>query len=263
MRQARMFAAAVAAVFVFVGCNGEINAPIVIDFDWSGVVDPGDVIEIKGTNGSINASLATGNEVVVTAEKEGDQSDPATVDIEVVTHAGGVTICAVYPDVPGQPPNVCAPGNQARLNSRDNDVEVTFTVAVPADVNFDALTVNGVVTGTNLQSDAAAIVVNGGVTITTTELAEAVVVNGNVVVSMGEGNLDRDLEFVTVNGNVSVEAPANTNAVAELTATNGNANSDFALTRINPGRMEGTLGSGGFDLTLVTVNGNVQLLRGP
>jgi DUF4097 and DUF4098 domain-containing protein YvlB len=79
---------------------------------------------------------------------------------------------------------------------------------------------------------------------------------------MGEGNLDRDLEFVTVNGNVTVEAPANTNAAVELTAANGNASSDFSLTRINAGSMRGTLGSGGFDLRLVTVNGNVELLRG-
>ena len=262
MRRARMIvAAAVVAGFAFLGC-GESTGPIVIDFDWTGVVDPGDLIEIKGTNGSINAALATGNEVVVTAQKEGDQSDPATVDIVVVPHAGGVTICAVYPDVPGQPANVCAPGDQARLNNQNNDVEVTFTVAVPADVNFDGLTVNGSVTGTNLESDASALVVNGGVTITTTELAEAIVVNGNIVVTMGEGNLDRNLEFVTVNGNVSVEVPANTNAVVELTATNGNASSDFSLTRINAGSMQGTLGSGGFDLTLVTVNGNVMLLRG-
>jgi len=262
MRGTRMIAAAAAAVFALVGC-GESTGPNVIDFDWSGVVDQGDVVEIKGTNGAINASFTTGNQVVVTAQREGDQSDPASVDIEVVTHAGGVTICAVYPDVPGQPVNVCAPGDQARLNNQNNDVEVTFTVAVPAGVDFDGLTVNGSVTGTQLQSDASALVVNGGVTITTTELAEAVVVNGNIAVTMGDGDLDRDLEFVTVNGNVTVEVPANTNAVVELTAVNGNASSDFSLTRINAGSMQGTLGSGGFDLALVTVNGNVRLSRGP
>jgi DUF4097 and DUF4098 domain-containing protein YvlB len=262
MKITHAIALSTCTAFWLINCDGT-TGPGAIDFDWSGVVAPGDVIEIKGYNGDINASLATGNEVVVTARKEGGQSDPATVDIEVVTHAGGVTICAVYPDVPGQPANVCAPGDQSRLNNQNNDVEVTFTVAVPADVNFDGLTVNGSVTGTNLESDASALVVNGGVTITTTELAEAIVVNGNIVVTMGEGNLDRDLEFVTVNGNVSVEVPANTNAVVALTAANGNASSDFSLTRINAGSMQGTLGSGGFDLTLVTVNGNVTLLQGP
>jgi DUF4097 and DUF4098 domain-containing protein YvlB len=256
-----MIAPAVVAVFALVGC-GESTGPVVIDFDWGGVVAQGDVVEIKGTNGAINASFTTGNQVVVTAQKQGDQSDPATVDIEVVTHAGGVTICAVYPDVPGQPANVCAPGDDARLNNQNNDVEVTFTVAIPAGVDFDGLTINGSVTGTNLQSNASALVVNGGVTITTTELATAIVVNGNIVVTQGEGNLDRDLEFVTVNGNVTVQVPANTNAVVELSAANGNASSDFSLTRINAGSMQGALGSGGFDLTLVTVNGNVTLLRG-
>jgi hypothetical protein len=255
-----MFAAA--AAFALAGCNGDGTGPGVIDFDWRGVVDQGDLVEIKGTNGDINVSFTTGNEVVVTVQKEGNGDDPATVDVVVVPHAGGVAICAVYPDVPGQPANVCAPGDQARLNNRDNDVEVTFTVALPAGVDFDGLTVNGSVSGTNLQSDVSALVVNGGVTITTTEFATAIVVNGNIVVTQGEGNLDRDLEFITVNGNVTVQVPASTNAVVELTAANGNANSDFSLTRINAGSMQGTLGGGGFDLTLVTVNGNVTLESG-
>ncbi len=54
------------------------------------------------------------------------------MEIEVVTHAGGVTICAVYPEVPGELPNVCVPGSNSRMNTRDNDVEVTSWVVVPA-----------------------------------------------------------------------------------------------------------------------------------
>jgi hypothetical protein len=149
--------------------RGESTGPIVIDFDWSGVVDQGDVIEIKGINGDINASITTGNEVVVTVQKEGDRSDPATVDIEVVIHTGGVTICAVYPDVPGQPPNECAPADQSPLNNQDNDLEVTFTVAVPAGVEFVGETIDGSVTGTNLQSDAFAFAVNGDGVVSTTD----------------------------------------------------------------------------------------------
>ncbi len=160
--------AATVVGFAFVG-RGESTGPIVIDFDWSGVVDQGDVIEIKGINGDINASITTGNEVVVTVQKEGDRSDPATVDIEVVIHTGGVTICAVYPDVPGQPPNECAPADQSPLNNQDNDLEVTFTVAVPAGVEFVGETIDGSVTGTNLQSDAFAFAVNGDGVVSTTD----------------------------------------------------------------------------------------------
>jgi hypothetical protein len=43
------------------------------------------------------------------ATKHGRRSDPAEVEIEVVEHAGGVTICAVYPS-PGSRPNECRQG---------------------------------------------------------------------------------------------------------------------------------------------------------
>ena len=67
------------------------------EFHWTGKVAAGQAIEIKGVNGGIAATGAAGGEVEVTAVKKGRKSDPAEVKVEVVEHAGGVTICAVYP----------------------------------------------------------------------------------------------------------------------------------------------------------------------
>jgi hypothetical protein len=67
------------------------------EFHWSGKVAAGAAIEIKGVNGAIVATGAPGADVEVTAVKKGRKSDPAGVKIDVVEHAGGVTICAVYP----------------------------------------------------------------------------------------------------------------------------------------------------------------------
>ena len=74
------------------------------DFEWTGQVAEGLAIEIKGVSGSIDASWTSGGDVEVYALKEGTDDDPSTVTIEVLQHAGGVTICAMYPDAAGQPP---------------------------------------------------------------------------------------------------------------------------------------------------------------
>src|SRR5262245_29177004 len=72
------------------------------DFRWQGRVASGATIEIKGVNGGIDADPASGSEVEVTAVKRGRRSNPDEVEIKVVEHAGGVTICAVYPSSGGQ-----------------------------------------------------------------------------------------------------------------------------------------------------------------
>ena len=58
-------------------------------------------------------------------------------------HAGGVTICAVYPSRDARKPNECPPGDGGRMNVQNNDVSVRFTVRVPAGVTFVGKTVNG------------------------------------------------------------------------------------------------------------------------
>ena len=258
---ARNGLAMLGTVALFVGC-GESTAPEDPDFTWSAVIDQGDAIEIKGVNGSINLNTGSGSAVAVSAVKRGQQSNPAEVDIEVVTHAGGVTICAVYPDTPGQPPNECAPGAQGHISSQDNDVEVTFWVLVPPGVDFVGTTVNGSFTGSTLESEAFATTVNGDVTITTTELATARTVNGSIDITLGLPDWGRDLLFTTVNGNVRVRVPSASNADVRLTTTNGSISSDFSLTEVGTGDFRGTIGTGGPDLFLATVNGNVALEGG-
>jgi hypothetical protein len=253
---------AVLAAATLVHC-GESTGPNGLDFDWSGTIDQGDAIEIKGVNGNIVATAASGNTVRVTATKQAQQSDPALVDIEVVPHAGGVTICAVYPDVPGQPPNECAPRNQGHMSTQNNDVEVDFTVTVPAGVEYVGATVNGNVSGSGLGSNAFGTTVNGNIAITTSQFATALTVNGTITVAIDLADWGRDLDFTAVNGNVTVEVPSGTNADARLATVNGSISSDFSLTEVSPGNVQGTLGTGGPFLRLTTVNGNVRLDRGP
>jgi hypothetical protein len=242
------------------GCD-ESTEPVEAAFDWSGVVAQGDQIEIKGVNGDVLAAPATGSEVVVSAVKVANESDPSQVSIEVITHAAGVTICAVYPDVPGEPANECLPGDQGQMAVQDNDVEVDFLVSVPVGVVFVGRTVNGDVAAEQMLSDAYVSTVNGNAVVSTTDQATASTVNGFIDAVVGSANWDRGLEFTTVNGNVTVQIPLNTNAEVHASTVNGVITSDFSLTEVAPGVMQGVIGIGGPMLTLSTVNGNITLFE--
>jgi hypothetical protein len=259
----RLWLAAAAGAFAIAGC-GDSTGPggTPIEDEWRDNLEAGEVIEIRGVNGGISATAAPGSEAVVSFTIQGVNDDPATVTVEVVEHAGGVTICAVYPDVPGQPVNVCAPGSEYRMSVQDNDVQVTFTVTVPAGVTFVGRTINGGVTGTDLESNAFVSTVNGTLTVSTTQLADATTVNGSITASIGRTNPDRDLPFTTVNGSVTVTVPAAMNADARLTTVSGDVSSDFPLTQGPIGVWTATLGSGGRLLALTTVNGDATLRRG-
>ncbi|MEJ2371882.1 MAG: DUF4097 family beta strand repeat-containing protein [Gemmatimonadales bacterium] len=261
----RTFASSLIVAVALVGC-GDATGPdgngSDDDFEWSGTIAPGDQIEIKGVQGTITASGTSAGQVEVSATKSGTQDDPADVTIEVVQHSGGVTICAVYPDVPGQDPNECLPGLQGNNSTQNNDVQVAFTVSVPAGVVFVGRNVAGAVVANDLQSEALLSTVAGNVSVETTEIAEAVTVSGNVTASIGRADWGRDLEFGAVSGSIDVEVPSNTNAEVVAGTASGTITSDFPLT--GPATQKtGTLGSGGPTLTLGTVSGNITLRSGP
>jgi len=235
------------------------------DFRWSGALAPGKVLEIKGVNGGIEAGPASGSEVEVIARKSGRRSDPSEVEIKVVEHGGGVTICAVYPNPPDGRPNECQPGSGGRMNTRNNDVKVEFTVRVPAGVRFVGRTVNGGVEAEGLTADAEVYSVNGTVTVTSSGLARAETVNGSITAAMGRADWSGSLDLKTVNGTITVELPASTSARVEASTVNGGIETDFPLTvtgRLGPRHVSGTIGSGGRDLTLETVNGGIHIRRG-
>jgi hypothetical protein len=232
------------------------------EFHWAGKVAAGAAVEIKGVNGGIVATGATGGGVEVTAIKKGRKSDPAEVKIEVVEHAGGVTICAVYPSSGG--PNECKPGEAGRMSVRDNDVNVEFRVTVPAGVRFVGRTVNGGIEASGITADAEAHTVNGGVELDATGTARAETVNGGITARLGRTDWAGALSLKTVNGGIEMTMPAGLSADVKASTVNGDIQTDFPLTvtgRISRRKLEGTIGSGGRLLELSTVNGGIELRK--
>ncbi len=235
------------------------------EFHWKGRLAPGKRLEIKGVNGDIRAAGTGGAEAQVDAIKRARRSDPEDVEVRVVEHADGVTICALYPTPRrARRENTCEPGDEWHSSTEDNDVKVHFTVSVPAGVEFHGRTVNGDVDAESLKADTRVSTVNGSVQVSTTGLAEASTVNGSVYVTMGRADWTGDLEFSTVNGGITLNLPAHLDTDVRATTVNGDLQSDYPVTvtgRFGPRRMNGTIGNGGRTLHLETVNGGIRLRK--
>lgn len=234
------------------------------DFSWHGQLAPGKSIEIKGVNGTIRAERASGTEVGVEANKFARRSDVRSVTVQVVPHTDGVTICAVYPSNDWGRPNECAPGSAGRMNTNNNDVRVEFTVRVPAGVKFIGHTVNGEVEADSLASDVTAHTANGKIRISTSGWAEAKTVNGSISARVGQTTGRRPIELETVNGGIDLELPAGANATVHASTVNGGISTDFPLMihgRFTGREISGTIGQGGQELNLKTVNGSIELRR--
>lgn len=238
-------------------------------FQWRGRLAPGQSIEIKGINGDIRATGSSSADVEVIASRSARRSNPDDVRIEVVPHAGGVTVCAVYRAPPGSEPNACEPGSGGRSNSRNSDTTVQFDVRVPEGVVFIGRTVNGEVSGESLRGDADAATVNGSIRLVTTGRALASTVNGSVNATMGRADWPNRASFKTVNGGITLTLPGTVNADVRAQMMTGSLTSDFPVNVISsspsgegPQRLVGTIGGGGRELDLSTVNGSIRLLRG-
>jgi putative adhesin len=232
------------------------------DFAWRGRMGAGQTLEIYGVNGGITAESAGGGEVEVTAVKRGRNSDPSTVEIKVVEHGDGVTVCAVYPSRGGRR-NTCEQGG-GHQSTNNNDVQVEFRVKVPAGVKLGAHTVNGAVTVTDVEGDVAAETVNGNVAVSSGGLVKAETVNGSIDAKFGRADWTGTLEFETVNGSITLALPADLATDVDAEVLNGRISSDFGLAgdvRQTKRTLKGTIGGGGRGLHLESVNGSITLRR--
>lgn len=229
------------------------------EFDWSGTIEAGDQLDVRGVNGSIVATSVAGRGATVTAQIRGNGGDASSVDIQVVTHGDGVTICAIYPDVPGEPPNRCEPGGGEQ--NADSPVTVDFVVEVPADVRYTAVAVNGDLDATGLGRPATLVTVNGSVAVSTASLLSVATVNGSVDATLAAAELDGPWSLATVNGSVAARLRETVDATVTGTVVSGSVVSDFPITETAPGVWNATLGAGGPSIVMSAVNGSLALVR--
>lgn len=235
------------------------------DFRWQGAVAAGKAVEIKGVNGEVRAELTSGNAVEVVAVKRAGSSDPDSVSVKLIEHAGGITVCAVYPQRDGEP-GKCEPGGRG-MSAYKNDVKVDFVVRVPEGVNFIGRTVNGGVRAQGLGANAEVYTVNGNIKVSADGIVQARTVNGSITASCGRADWREALEFNTVNGSIELTLPANAQAEIRASTVNGSISTDLPLLvqgELSKRRLNGVLGgqsNPGRQLKMETINGSIHVAK--
>jgi DUF4097 and DUF4098 domain-containing protein YvlB len=231
-------------------------------FAWKGPIPAGGTIHVEDLNGGIDVEASDNGTTTVTAVKHWRHSDPASVRIVVEPAGNEVTVCALWGDATS-----CGDrGHHGGHEVHNNDVSVHFTVHVAKGVKVNLVTVNGSVDVRGATVAVDAHTVNGRIEIATLGgpvTAESV--NGGVRATIDHlVSSNEPLELTTVNGSVELEAPAELNAALDAETVNGGVQSDFPV-QINSmkvrTRIRGTIGQGGRELRLHTVNGSVRLRK--
>jgi len=256
---------------------------------WDGRVDSGHWFRLSSVNGPVTIERSTDNQVHVRAEKDPERRGRIEdVAFQVIQEGGDVRICALWRN------DVCDDDGLHSRRNRDrddddyddrnrHDTKVRFTIRIPAGVRLSAGTVNGEMRVRDLTSEVRAATVNGrvevanvggpvrattvngGVDVTTSRgPVTATTVNGDIDVRMNELSGDGDMEFHTVNGSVTVETPGSLNARVSMETLHGSISSDYPVQlsgRFGPRHATGTIGSGGREIEMHTVNGSIELRK--
>ena len=235
-------------------------------FRWHASIARGNVIEIKTINGDIHAEATSGNEVEVVAIKHGQPDLHGQIDIQIVKRNDGISICAVYPSDDPHRPNECRPRGSRPMNVHNYDLGVDFRVRVPWGVRFIGHAENGDVVAASLGGPVEAYAINGNARISTSDYAMGRTINGSLAASIGSTTWKKPLQFGTVNGSIVLDLPVGASAEVRAESLNGQISTDFPLT-VEGGSsskcLNATLGSGGRELALQTLDGSIRLCRAP
>jgi DUF4097 and DUF4098 domain-containing protein YvlB len=94
--------------------------------------------------------------------------------------------------------------------------------------------------------------------------ARAETVNGSISAALGRADWRGSVSFETVNGGITLELPEDLSADVTGETVNGSIETDFPLAvkgRFSSRRLAGTIGGGGRELRLATVNGSIRLKK--
>lgn len=239
-------------------------------FRWNQAMSAGQVLEVKGIVGEIRVEPASGGTAEVVAKKEGRSRDFDQVEIRVEEERDGFTVCAVYhPDRARG--DGCDPDydhDRRQRGRRDIDVEVMYTVRLPAGVEFVGGMVSGDIVVEDVRSRVRAGTVSGDVYVSTSESAEGSTVNGDIEVRLA-GDAWRELDFNTVSGDITLWLPEGIDTDVAFESLSGDIDSDFDITSTRRRRarwigaeLEGYIGERGRRaLNFNTVSGDVDLRR--
>ena len=237
------------------------------DFQKSYRLGAGGSISIRNVSGDVEVSGYDGDQIVVSAYKEGRDRDQ--VDVEDLSGANSVDVRARYP------------------RHCNCDASIRFEVKVPRSTryNFEQISsASGNIKVTHVMGDLKVNTASGNVEVSNasgaikaaTASGEMSVrdVSGTVNASTASGNVEveiarlegsESMKFSSASGDVSVRLPSNLDAEVYMSTASGSLRTNFPLEIKDrdhgPGRRaEGRLGSGSRQLRISTASGNVSLM---
>ena len=241
-------------------------------YQWVREIDEGQVLDIRGVRGLIQATPSDDDEVEVTALPRGEGFSG---EMLVQEKEGAVVVCLPHPEQP----ETCTTDSWHTVEMADQ-AEVDFVVRVPEGVHFSGRTQDGNVTVVGLRSDVEALTVEGDIFVQatghvraqavegdiklrTTSYGEAATINGDIHARLGRTDWNGKLPFKSRAGNVTVELPGNAHTDIDLhVEADGHLQTAISLrrhTREQGERFRGTFGRGGRLLAIHTVDGNITI----
>ena len=167
--------------------------------------------------------------------------------VSTVIHATGVILAALV-GVKRRP-------GGGGVNVQNNDVRVDFAVRVPHGVRFVGANVSGNIRVEGLRGEVRVATVSGNVNIQPTEFAaRATTVSGSVVLELPAG-ANATVHANSVSGRIDSDFPG----LSDVGSSIPTGDSSSAVGRRRLPIVEGTIGSGGPELRVTTVSGNIRL----
>jgi DUF4097 and DUF4098 domain-containing protein YvlB len=220
------------------------------NFDQSYPLAAGGRVSLSNVNGNVTVGVWDQPTVRVQAVKEAESKELLDkLQVEVKAAAGRVEIETSYPE------------------RSHGHMSVEYTLTVPKGASLDEFElVNGGLTVSGLGGEVRASLVNGPAKLT--GLAGNVTlesVNGEVQVELDALGTGKRVKLETVNGPMQLRLAAGVAAEVEAETVNGHLSNDFGIPvhkhEYVGADMKGSIGTGGGDIRLETVNGRIELLK--
>lgn len=231
-------------------------------FVWNGTIPQGGWLRLRNIQGDLVVEPTTDSEASVQVALRW-RGHRGSVHFVQGGPANDVVICTMYDE------GSCTPDQYRTKRTKHwglfGDESAEYVVRLPAGVGIDANTVLGAVRIVSNGGDVRARTVNGSVSVAAGKGAvTAQSVNGSVRVSIDSAGAPGAVALETVNGSVTAELPASAGAAVNLETVNGHITSAFPIATADSGsshERHGTIGTGGREVSLKTVNGSIRLLR--
>ncbi len=213
-------------------------------------------LSLENINGDVTIEGWQRDEVSVSAVKRGDGDELDQIKIVIQATADRVHIETEYRE-----------SKQGFLNFQNSSGSIDYAIKAPSGAILEDIElVNGNLTITGIAGRVTLNIVNG--VITATGLAgdaEIEAVNGELDVTFEKMSGAQSVDLGSVNGSILIRIPASANADVKAETINGDISTEFGLS-VEEGRwvgssLEARIGSGGAQIELENVNGNIEIKK--